>query len=121
MSLKVRVLINLTCQRKKQVANFILRLMHICDERGQINKFTFALTFAKNNIEKNVKERVLSKNYKERFERSQHLCITYITLHYITLHYITLHYITLHYITLHYIILYNIILYYYMYIIILII
>ena len=29
--------------------------------------------FAKDNIEKNVKERVLFKNYKERFERSLHL------------------------------------------------
>ena len=29
--------------------------------------------FAKNNIEKNVKERVLFKNYKERFERLLHL------------------------------------------------
>ena len=27
------------------------------------------------NIEKNVKERVLFKNYKERFERSLHLCL----------------------------------------------
>mgnify|MGYP003503706741 CR=1 FL=1 len=36
---------------------------------GQIKKFTFA----KNNINKNVKERVLFKNYKERFERSLHL------------------------------------------------
>ena len=30
-------------------------------------------TFAKNNIEKNVKERVLFKNYKERFECLLHL------------------------------------------------
>ena len=29
-----------------------------------------SLTFAKNNIETNVKERVLFKNYKARFERS---------------------------------------------------
>ena len=33
-----------------------------------------SLTFAKNNIKKNVKERVLLKNYKERLERSLHLC-----------------------------------------------
>ena len=33
-----------------------------------------SLTFVKNNIEKNVKERILFKNYKERFERSLHLC-----------------------------------------------
>ena len=32
-----------------------------------------SLTLAKNNNEKNVKERVLFKNYKERFERSLHL------------------------------------------------
>ena len=32
-----------------------------------------SLTFAKNNIEKNVKERFLYKNYKERFERWLHL------------------------------------------------
>ena len=31
-----------------------------------------SLTFAKNNIEKNVKERVLFKNYKKHFERSLH-------------------------------------------------
>ena len=36
---------------------------------GQINIFTFA----KINIEKNVKERVHFKNYKERFERLLHL------------------------------------------------
>ena len=30
--------------------------------------------FAKINIEKNLKERILFKNYKERFERSLHLC-----------------------------------------------
>ena len=35
----------------------------------QIKKFTFA----ENNIEKNVKESVLFKNYKERFECSLHL------------------------------------------------
>ena len=38
-----------------------------------------SLTFAKNIIEKKVKKRVLFKNYKERFERSLHLC--YITSH----------------------------------------
>ena len=32
-----------------------------------------SLTFAKNNFEINVKERVLFNNYKERFERSLHL------------------------------------------------
>ena len=32
-----------------------------------------SLTFGKNNIEKNVKERVLFKNYKESFERLLHL------------------------------------------------
>ena len=32
-----------------------------------------SLTFAENDIEKNVEERVLFKNYKERFERSLHL------------------------------------------------
>ena len=31
-----------------------------------------SLTFAENDIEKNVEERVLFKNYKERFERSLH-------------------------------------------------
>ena len=36
-----------------------------------------SLTFAKNNIEKKVKERVLFKNYKERFERSLHLCYSH--------------------------------------------
>ena len=36
---------------------------------GYIKKFTFA----QNNIEKNVKEPVLFKNYKELFERSLHL------------------------------------------------
>ena len=30
-------------------------------------------TFAKNIVEMNVKERVLFKNYEERFERSLHL------------------------------------------------
>ena len=39
---------------------------------GQIEKFTFA----KNNIEKNVEDRVLFKNYKERFERLLHLWFT---------------------------------------------
>ena len=33
-----------------------------------------SLTFAKSNIEKIVKERLLFKNYKQRFERSLHLC-----------------------------------------------
>ena len=37
---------------------------------GQITNLR-SLTFAKNNIEKNVKERVFL-NYKERFERSLH-------------------------------------------------
>ena len=39
---------------------------------GQI-KNVRSLTFAKNNIEKNVKERVLFKYYKEHFELSLHL------------------------------------------------
>ena len=38
-----------------------------------------SLTFAKNNIEKNVKERVIFKNYKERFELSLHLRNGYTT------------------------------------------
>ena len=38
----------------------------------RLNKLR-SLTFAKNNIEKNVKERVLFKNYEERFKRSLHL------------------------------------------------
>ena len=36
-------------------------------------KNLLSLTFVKNDIEKNVKERVLFKKYKERFERSLHL------------------------------------------------
>ena len=39
---------------------------------GQIKNLS-SLTFAKNNIENNVKERILFKNYKERFESSLHL------------------------------------------------
>ena len=33
--------------------------------------------FANKNVEKNVKERFVFKNYNERFERSLHLCILY--------------------------------------------
>ena len=32
-----------------------------------------SLTFANNDIEKNAKERVFFKNYKERFERSLYI------------------------------------------------
>ena len=39
-----------------------------------------SLTFAENNIEKNVKERVLFKNYKERFEHSLHLWIIVLSI-----------------------------------------
>ena len=44
------------------------------DQDSSTTNQTF--TFAKNNIGKNVKERVLFKNYKEHFERSLHLWCT---------------------------------------------
>ena len=47
--------------------------MSICEKRGQI-KNVHSLMFSKNDIEKNVKERFLFKNYKECFEQSLHLC-----------------------------------------------
>ena len=53
--------------------------MSICEKEDRL-KHLRLLTFAKNNIEKNVKERVLFKNHKERFERSLHL-FSEITLH----------------------------------------
>ena len=46
--------------------------MTIC-EKEDILKNLRSLTFAENNFEKNVKERILFKIYKERFERSLHL------------------------------------------------
>ena len=54
------------CKGKKQVADFIIKTDVLFVKKEQIKNFTFA----KNNTEKNVKERVLFKNYKERFERS---------------------------------------------------
>ena len=60
-------------QREKQVADFIIKTERICEKRGRPKKL-FSLTFANNNIEKNVNERVIFENYKEHFERSLHLC-----------------------------------------------
>ena len=47
--------------------------MSISEKRGQMKKNFRSLTFVKNDIKKNVKKRVLFKNYKERFDRSLHL------------------------------------------------
>ena len=46
--------------------------MSICEKKDRLN-YLRLLTFAKNDIEKNVKGHVLFKNYKEHFERSIHL------------------------------------------------
>ena len=59
-------------QRKKQVAEFIIKTDVYLWKKDRLKKLR-SLTFAKTNIEKNVKERVLFKNYEERFERSLHL------------------------------------------------
>ena len=59
-------------QRKKQVADFIIKTEWICEKEDRLNNLR-SLTFAKDNIDKNVKECVLFKTYEERFERSLHL------------------------------------------------
>ena len=57
---------------KKEVADFIIKTDRICEIEDRLNKFR-SLKFSKNSIEKYVTERVIFKNYKERFERSLQL------------------------------------------------
>ena len=60
-------------QRKKQVADFIIiKTERICEKEDRLNNLR-SLTFAKDDIDKNVKECVLLKTYDERFERSLQL------------------------------------------------
>ena len=61
-------------RRKKQVADFIIKTEQIFEKKDILNNLRL-LTFAKNNIKKNVKERILFKNYEECFERSLYLWI----------------------------------------------
>ena len=60
--------------KKKQVADFIIKNERTCEKEDRLNNLRL-LTFAKDNIEKNVNQRVFFKNYKERFERLLHLWI----------------------------------------------
>ena len=60
-------------KEKKQVADFIIETNRICEIEDRLNNLR-SLTFAKNNIEKDVKECILLTNYKKCFERSLHLC-----------------------------------------------
>ena len=57
----------------KGKTDFRIKTERIYEIKDRLNNLR-SLTFAKNNIEKNIKEHVLFKNYKERFERSLHLC-----------------------------------------------
>ena len=51
-------------QRKKQVADFIIKIGRICEKEDRFNNLR-SLTFAGNNIQTNVKERVRLENYEE--------------------------------------------------------
>ena len=59
-------------RRKKQVADFIIKTERICEKEDRLNDLR-SLTFAKDNIDKNVTEHVVFKTYEERFERLLHL------------------------------------------------
>ena len=58
--------------KEKQVADFVIKTERNCEKEDRLNNLR-SLMFAKNKIEKYLKERVLFKNYKERFERLLHL------------------------------------------------
>ena len=47
-------------QRKKQVVDFRINTKRICEKEDRLNNLR-SLTFGKNNIEENVKERILLK------------------------------------------------------------
>ena len=72
MQYKISCVKENTVAKEKQVADFIIKTDVYLWKKDRLKKLR-SLTFAENNIEKNEKERVLFKNFKERFERSLHL------------------------------------------------